>query len=63
MFEDNGYSTETLMKDFRFKVGLRLREAGLSGTDYARHVMSHTKPSAAPRTDMKGNHLQSTVLR
>ena len=41
----DGYTIETLFKDVRFKIGLALRDAGVSGSDHARNILSTLKPS------------------
>lgn len=47
-----GYSVDELMKDQRFKVGLALQEAGLTGSDYARQVLKSIPTAKPMRTDM-----------
>jgi hypothetical protein len=48
----DGYTTQTLMKDQRFRLGMALRDAGLHDTDYARDAMRRLPAGTVARPDM-----------
>ncbi|KAL3132532.1 hypothetical protein ABBQ32_009074 [Trebouxia sp. C0010 RCD-2024] len=48
----HGYTTETLLKDKRFKVLEALRQQSLHNTGYARHALLAVSPATKPRRDM-----------
>ncbi|DBA96523.1 hypothetical protein WJX77_003822 [Trebouxia sp. C0004] len=47
----NGYTTETLLKDKRFKVLEALRQQSLHNTGYAKQALLAVSPSTIPRRD------------
>ncbi len=48
LFKNNGYTTDGLRKDIRFKVSTALAEAGLQGTSYGQELLRGLGKPRAP---------------
>ncbi|XP_014674474.1 PREDICTED: coiled-coil domain-containing protein 148-like isoform X2 [Priapulus caudatus] len=55
LFSVTSFTDSQVSADPRFKLEMRLREAGLLQSEYARHMLKNTRPLKLPRPDVKSN--------
>lgn len=51
LFDIHTFNSGQISSDPRVKLEVKLRQAGVNNTDYARHVLSKIQPHKPPRKD------------